>query len=40
MGQKVNSIGFRLRHRRKWDNRWFSEKEYSHLFYQDYISTN
>jgi len=40
MGQKVNSIGLRLRNRRKWDSKWFAEKSYSDLFYRDYITTN
>ena len=39
MGQKVNSIGLRLRNRRKWDSKWFTEKGYSDLFYRDYITT-
>jgi small subunit ribosomal protein S3 len=40
MGQKVNSIGLRLRNRRKWDSKWFTDKGYSDLFYRDYITTN
>ena len=39
MSQKVNSIGLRLRNRRKWDSKWFTEKGYSDLFYRDYITT-
>ena len=39
MGQKVNSIGLRLRNKRKWDSKWFTEKGYSDLFYRDYVST-
>jgi|TARA_B110000977_G_C11080930_1_gene492917 small subunit ribosomal protein S3 len=40
MGQKVNSIGFRLRHGRKWDSKWFSEKRYSSLLYKDFMTTD
>ncbi len=36
MGQKVNPIGFRLGYIRSWDARWFAQKEYPDLLYEDY----
>ena len=36
MGQKVHPIGFRLGITRTWDSRWFANKDYAALVYEDY----
>ena len=36
MGQKVNPIGLRLKITRTWDSRWYAEKEFPNLVYEDY----
>ncbi len=36
MGQKVHPIGFRLGIIRTWDSRWFADKDYPALVYEDY----
>lgn len=35
MGQKVHPIGFRLGFIKKWDSRWFAEKDYPQLLIED-----
>jgi small subunit ribosomal protein S3 len=35
MGQKVSPIGFRLGVNRTWDSRWYADKDYATLLYQD-----
>ncbi len=36
MGQKVNPIGLRLKITRTWDSRWYAEKEFPDLVYEDH----
>lgn len=36
MGQKVNPIGFRLGISREFESRWYAEKEFADLLYEDY----
>jgi len=36
VGQKVHPIGFRLGIIRTWDSRWFADKDYPALVYEDY----
>jgi small subunit ribosomal protein S3 len=35
MGQKVNPIGLRLGINRTWDSRWYADKDYSRLLFED-----
>ena len=35
MGQKVSPVGFRLGVNRTWDSRWYADKDYATLLYQD-----
>lgn len=35
MGQKVSPIGLRLGINRTWDSRWYADKDYAALLYQD-----
>lgn len=35
MGQKVNPIGFRLGVTKTWDTRWYADKSYRDLLYED-----
>jgi len=36
LGQKVNPIGLRLGITRTWDSRWYSEKDFPRLVFEDY----
>ncbi len=36
MGQKVNPIGLRLKITRTWDSKWFADKEYPKLVFEDH----
>ncbi len=36
MGQKVNPISLRLKITRTWDSRWYAEKDFSSLVYEDH----
>jgi len=36
LGQKVNPIGLRLKITRTWDSRWYAEKEFPELVYEDH----
>jgi small subunit ribosomal protein S3 len=36
MGQKVHPVGFRLGITRTWDSRWFANKDYAALVYEDH----
>ncbi|MBU1157622.1 MAG: 30S ribosomal protein S3 [Proteobacteria bacterium] len=36
MGQKVHPVGFRLGIIRTWDSRWFANKDYAALVYEDW----
>jgi len=35
LGQKVHPIGFRLGYIKRWDSRWFAEKDYPQLLVED-----
>ena len=35
MGQKVNPVGFRLGVIKTWDSKWFANKDYARLVYED-----
>lgn len=35
MGQKTHPIGFRLGYIKKWDSRWYAERDYSRLLHED-----
>ncbi len=36
MGHKVNPIGLRIGITRNWDSRWYAERDFPHLVYEDY----
>ena len=36
MGQKIHPIGFRIGVIRDWESKWFAEKTYAELLYEDY----
>jgi small subunit ribosomal protein S3 len=36
LGQKVNPIGLRLKITRTWDSKWFADKEYPKLVFEDH----
>ena len=35
MGQKVHPIGFRLGFNKTWRSRWYAEKDYANLLFED-----
>jgi small subunit ribosomal protein S3 len=35
MGQKVNSLGLRLGINKKWDSKWYAERDYEKVLHQD-----
>jgi len=40
LGQKVHPVGFRLGINRTWDSRWFANKDYAALVYEDWQIRN
>ncbi len=36
MGQKVNPVGLRLKITRTWDSKWYSDKKFSSLVFEDF----
>jgi len=35
LGQKVNPVGLRLGHIKKWQSVWFANKKYSEMLHED-----